>query len=494
MFVKTKKQIADLLETISEMALILPQLTSTKDQFEDCKAALQLIENQLKSEGIQPVKTINKLYVVMEVIDSYYNSQLKIGDELASSLFNEVIHLKQLFLKEIKPKLNIAFLPYKASMWDSMETVYEAAVKDEDCVAHVIPIPYYRLAHEQAIETYEGDRFPQNIPIVHFSQYVLEDQQPDIIFVHNIYDGHNTLTRVYEEYFTENLKKHTEMLVYLPYHVSSFTNSNDHYAYALDTVKNVDKVVLAGDYLKAGALKSGVPEEKILVLGSPKLDAMVKALAANTPPPIEWEKTIKDKIVFLVNTGCFHFARNPWVSVENLINIFSIPRFVKNSAVIWRPHPLTEVSIANYNPSLLEFYQYWKKQIIGGENGFYEGVIFDDSDDYIPALKTADVLISSNGSLLRSYLLTEKKVIYWGEHLSENAIIPRDAFYYPLSAEGSWFDLIKKFPDGYDPLAPKRKGLAGKVYTNIDGTAGEKIHKAIKHSVFRTLEEGNYSD
>ena len=55
-------------------------------------------------------------------------------------------------LKEIKnsilydindSKKEVVFLPYKASMWDSLESVWKAADEDPECDAYVIPIPYY---------------------------------------------------------------------------------------------------------------------------------------------------------------------------------------------------------------------------------------------------------------------------------------------------------------------------------------------------------------
>ena len=39
--------------------------------------------------------------------------------------------------------LKIVFLPYKASMWDCLESVWEAAEGDPGCEAFVVPIPYF---------------------------------------------------------------------------------------------------------------------------------------------------------------------------------------------------------------------------------------------------------------------------------------------------------------------------------------------------------------
>lgn len=42
-----------------------------------------------------------------------------------------------------KRRRSVVFLPYKASAWDSLESVWRAAEANSDCDAYVIPIPYY---------------------------------------------------------------------------------------------------------------------------------------------------------------------------------------------------------------------------------------------------------------------------------------------------------------------------------------------------------------
>ena len=40
-------------------------------------------------------------------------------------------------------KKNIVFLPYKASMWDSLESIWKTAYEDKSyCNTYVVPIPY----------------------------------------------------------------------------------------------------------------------------------------------------------------------------------------------------------------------------------------------------------------------------------------------------------------------------------------------------------------
>lgn len=52
----------------------------------------------------------------------------------------------------------ILFLPYKASMWDSMESIYLAARKDPSCEALVMPISYFERAEEGSFGEAQNER------------------------------------------------------------------------------------------------------------------------------------------------------------------------------------------------------------------------------------------------------------------------------------------------------------------------------------------------
>ena len=76
-------------------------------------------------------------------------------------------------------RLCFVFLPYKVSMWDSMETVWKAADKDPDCDAYVVPIPYFDKDQEGnlAVEHYEGDQYPPDVPVTDYRTFRLEDKK-----------------------------------------------------------------------------------------------------------------------------------------------------------------------------------------------------------------------------------------------------------------------------------------------------------------------------
>ncbi|MBQ7479974.1 MAG: hypothetical protein IJT01_13940, partial [Selenomonadaceae bacterium] len=78
----------------------------------------------------------------------------------AIALCEELLrHLAAETEKEKKFKKDIVFLPYKASMWDSLESVWKAAEEDkEHCNAYVVPIPYADLTPDRGVAEWHCER------------------------------------------------------------------------------------------------------------------------------------------------------------------------------------------------------------------------------------------------------------------------------------------------------------------------------------------------
>ena len=476
MHYKEKKKVRELLQ-VSIDGLVEKNVTrQSKKTMGQIRNSLSLVKEILEKETIRPDNTLDQLSKLQELAaQAYAKEECK---ELCDNLM-------QSFDREIEGRFKVVFFPYKASMWDSLETIYLAASKDGSCDVDVVPIPYYQLSENGAKPSYEGDQFPSNISITHYSSYDLEKERPDIIFVHNIYDQYNTLTRVYDQYFTSNLKKYTDMLVYVPYCLFSFVppkpgSSVETIAYGLPGVANVDRIILLGEYLEKAALKYGVPSDKLLTLGSPKTDKLVRSLRQGVEYPKHWYTKFDNKTVFLLDTQLAFFATtNPLEQLELLIKVLNIPNIIDDSVLIWRPHPLMSTALAKYAPYLLDYYTDLVKRI--GENE-YSNVVFDDNPDYFPALLAADTYLGTIASLMLQFLISGKKVVMLTPELPEESLVPNTVFYYFRDAD--WIELLRGFAGGEDPKAPMRRGALDGVFSNIDGTSGEKIFDVIKAQAF----------
>lgn len=331
--------------------------------------------------------------------------------------------------EELSNRYEIVFLPYKVSMWDSLESVWIAAVEDPDCDAYVIPIPYYDKNADGTFrsEHYEGEAFPAGVPITNYLEYDFENRHPDAIFIHNPYDDHNFVTSVHPYFYTQNLRKFTERLVYIPYYISAETNPD-----SLDVIEgkagmtltngvlNSDMVFLQSENTKrlfVNILERYVQntdrnywENRIWGLGSPKLDRVNRVVRDDARLPQDWhdmiytESGLRKKVIFY-NISISTLLNNP----DMLNKIRDVLCYFKNSkdAVLWwRPHPLYESTLASMRPDMLSEYQQivnqYKKEAWG---------IFDDGVDLQWAIAETDAYYGDKSSVVQLYKEAKKPVM-----------------------------------------------------------------------------------
>ena len=317
----------------------------------------------------------NKEY--LELLDKFKESvsQISIGDAAEISK-----RLKELISESVIYK--VVFMPYKASMWDSLESIWMAADKDERCEALVVPITYYELDSNQnpVKKVNERDRFPEYVNTINDEEYDLENDLPDIIYIHNPYDNTNLITRVDSRYYSWNLKKYCEKLVYVPYYkwvdgLSSTVLKPAMY-YADYTVQSSDDAVkrcieASPEYAKELGLETveirNIMENKLINLGSPKVDKVISLNSVKLPD--EWKgKVIKSRVNVLYNTTLDEiFKSKTFDKVKETLEFFKNNR--DKSFVIWRPHPLMRQSLVSMFPDLVDEYDEIMSEFINSSYG-----------------------------------------------------------------------------------------------------------------------------
>ena len=145
--------------------------------FTECQEAMVKMGEIIEENEGENHKTIEFL---QSYCDELYEVSLVIaenGEPNFNKLFKRIaIKLKDVLYSiknDIKVRQEIVFMPYKASMWDALESVWKAADEDPDCDAYVIPIPYYdrKPNHSFGEMHYEGEMFPDYVPITHYNAY-----------------------------------------------------------------------------------------------------------------------------------------------------------------------------------------------------------------------------------------------------------------------------------------------------------------------------------
>lgn len=327
----------------------------------------------------------------------------------------------------IKVTLEVLFLPYQVSMWDSLESVWMAAKEDADVECFVVPIPVYDVRPDGSLGEmrYEGDRYPDYVPVVPYWKYSLEDRRPDMIFFHNPYDQNNLVTRVPEQYYSYNLKKYTDMLVYIPYFVSEETGPADIQC-VTSGVLNADRVVVQPGriYEKYCRIYTGVlrqngwegvlvpAEKKFLPLGSPKFDKIWNTDCSIEKLPKEWQRVIlkadgsRKKIIFY-NLSISTFLQEREKMLKKIDRVFEFFREKqKETVLLWRPHPLLIGTINSMTPWLRDAYfqriQRFKEEGWG---------IYDETPDPHLAMALSDGYYGDESSLLTVYRETGKPIL-----------------------------------------------------------------------------------
>ena len=303
---KVRNHLISILNTLKETNLVLNQMLEKADTdsivelLTDCQNCAVEMGTQIESAYGEGLETVHALEAYCEYLyqlaDSLLNSEEVF--EKYNQICRQVEVIKNTLEKEIPYKKEIVFFPYQASMWDSLESVYLAAKEDESCDVYCVPIPYFdRNADGSLGEMHcEADKYPKNIEITDWESYDLEGRRPDIVYIHNPYDEANKVTCVHPRFFSSNLKKYTEKLVYIPYFVLKEIEPDDQVS--IDRMKHfitlpgilyADKVILQSEKMRriyinelskvmeavGNVVDRKALEEKFLGLGSPKFDKVL---------------------------------------------------------------------------------------------------------------------------------------------------------------------------------------------------------------------------
>ena len=175
-----------------------------------------------EGEGHPTVKMLEDFCEVLYEIHEEIQSERGLSADSAKARLDTMVNrIEESANKDITITTVKLFLPYKASMWDSLESVWMKANEDPNCTAIVIPIPYFDKNPDGSVKQmhYEGNDYPDNVPVVSFENFDFMGVHPDEVYIHNPYDDWNYVTSVHPYFYTDNIKKFTDKLIYIPYFV-----------------------------------------------------------------------------------------------------------------------------------------------------------------------------------------------------------------------------------------------------------------------------------
>lgn len=343
----------------------------------------------------------------ISVLENYCELVYQIHEELAGGqginadnahrkLYKQLIHIKNSIRNEVKIRYEMVFLPYKASMWDSLESVWGAANADPACDAYVIPIPYYDKNPDGTLGKYyyEGNDLPTYVPIVDYRKYSFEDRKPDAVFIHTPYDYANYVTTIDPEFYSSELKKHTECLVYIPYYATAGGMAEGQaWCPAYDQADYI--IIQAEKYRRF--FDPSVPREKLVSLGSPKFDRVIHMCENPPEPPSGWKEKMRGKKVYFYNTSIQGMLGNTEAFLKKMDYVFQCFRGREDACLLWRPHPLMESTFSSMRPLYKPFYDALKAAFILEDSGIY-----DDTSDIERSIAYSDAYIGDAATSVTS--------------------------------------------------------------------------------------------
>lgn len=460
---------------------------------EDCQeCAIQIgnvVEN-IEPDSIGTIKSIEEYCEYLYELYIFLNGQ-KAGT--AESLFNvlddKLYDIVQ-NIKNVKIKREVVFMPYKASMWDSMDSVWEQAAKDKDSEVFVVPLPYFERNPDFSFGRvcYEGNNFPNYVTITKWNEYDLQMHRPDIIFIHNPYDQCNTITSVMPQFYSCELIKYAGKLVYVPYFL--FPGKIDKHLIDVPGVFYADYICVQNEKVKNKYIE--VLQERtdrdaedirnmLLPLGTPKTDMLIKYREEYA----KQKREITDKKIVFFNTNVSLILNNSYEFINNMHRLFGKFREYQDEYfIIWREHPLSESTIRSMRPDMLQLYTLLKREF--EEQGI--GMLDKRSDPYY-AMCISDCYFGAGGSLIPIYGILGNPMMItayrFPDGISKEETTLQDfikssgnrPYYNELKANS--LDIFLMHLDELKQYSAKNIEIINGITNNIDGTVGIKLYETI---------------
>lgn len=398
-----KKQLIQLTDTMLEAHTALTEAVQTGEtlQITELLAGQQeaaiAVGNEIEADAEENAESVKMLETYCEML--WHAAQATEADVICDRLAEAEKLLGQIRdkLPELPEQKEIVFLPYKAGMWDCMESVWEAACADASCAVTVLPIPYFDLQDGQVKERhYEGGSFPPYVPVADYRKVSLEELQPDAVFVHNPFDNTNKLTSVLPQYYSNKLKEITRRLIYIPYFVANGAVYVTHRY--LPSYENMDFIVAQCESM-IDSFDQSIPRKKFLPFGSPIADRIIRLEKEKPPIPEAWKSMLPNGRDFggcrtvMLNTSISMLMREGDRFLDKIEYLFQTVGRTEGVLIIWRPHPLLHTTAAFMGESYIRRLERLEKSFLENKIG-----ILDQNPDVGVTVALCDAYVGETAS------------------------------------------------------------------------------------------------
>lgn len=410
---RLKNQLLDLLESIHAMHQILlveKEKDSLVSYLSQCQQAAILIGENIEEYAPEEVE-------IVEVLEQYCDEAFFVSGKegvMPADTARLEAYVEQIknMIQRLPLTYHVVFMPYKAEMWDSLESIWRACREDKRCECVVMPLPYYErnMTSGRWEPRYDGESFPEEASVVHHTDYFLESTMPDIAYIHNPYDDDNLVTSIDPKYYSSELKRYVDQLVYVPY----FVTAGMFPPVYLPVYKNMDYMITQAPFVKE-YFSDWMCKDKLLPLGSPKFDRVIRVCQSTVHMVPQWEGVLYGRKVFMLNTSLICLLNDGSYLLKKLRQVFELFSKQDKLALIWRPHPLLEATIKSMEQELIQEYEalvsYFKNNNIG---------VLDRTPDIENTIALADGYIGEEAtSVVNLFQVAGKPVFILNNYITD---------------------------------------------------------------------------
>lgn len=479
------------------------KILKTVDKLVEYNKTLEKFRGSSKYLFDKILRECNKLVDKIDISDCSSEQREALGEykklinspEYDADLIQKALDVFFQQIQEENETYRVLFLPYKYSMWDSFESIFEAAKEDENCEAYVMPIPYYDKDQERNLTEMhdESGSYPDDIGIISWQDNQVDEIDPDVIFIHNPYDWNNLVTSIHPKYYTNKLVCKDRVVIYVPYYVSYteddgisiFIGGGEFYAdYVIAQSEWYKKRFeqLIDDYKRNNdefndLISSYDNGNKFIVLGNPKYDKIRRLIKSEYPLRDDWKQKLldasgKQKFTMLLDTTIEVLTKGREKTLKKIEEVIGFFEKQKDFTLIWRPHPLIKPTLRNMCPELIPTYV---KLVDRCKN--LDNCIFDDTNDMHTAIAWSDAFMGKYGSMIELYRVAKKPTIML--EISEKTNFESDGIYDEggLRAKVSECQAIREKDYGLGNLIDFSKNYnRDEVAVEASQTDGKKIY------------------
>ncbi len=131
--------------------------------------------------------------------------------------------LSDIVKTELLDRKTVLFIATDGDKWRWFEGIYSDLLK-EDVDVQILPVPLLyknslgqiRMSNEAIMEATGLDKYPEKLNLMDWTTYSLELHHPDEIYFQDPYDDQNPCLTIPPQFYSKELQKYTNKLIYVP--------------------------------------------------------------------------------------------------------------------------------------------------------------------------------------------------------------------------------------------------------------------------------------